>query len=129
VFKYSPKNGLSAYPELLIIMSVGILVFLSIGYLIAGIAKTEETASPLANLAVFPQLILSGTFFPIQNLPFWIVTLSGFLPLTYLNQAMRAVSLEGYHLWDLEVLVPVLIMLLWIVICFGIASKSLKISD
>ncbi len=129
VFGYSPRNGWTAYPEIIVVMSLGILVFLSIGYLIAGIAKTEESASPLANLVVFPQLILSGTFFPVTNLPTWIATFAGLLPLTYLNQALRAVSLEGYHLWNIEVAAAMAVMLGWTLLCFGVGSKALSVVD
>ena len=53
-----------------------------------------------ANLFMFPQYFLSGTFFPKTILPSGIHWLIEALPLTALNDALRKVAFEGSHLGD-----------------------------
>ena len=50
--------------NLLIAATFGVIVFLSFGFAIAGWAKEENQAAPVANLVTFPMLFLSGVFFP-----------------------------------------------------------------
>jgi len=44
---------------------------------------------------MFPMMFLSGVFFPIQQMPDFMQTVSKFLPLTYAATAMRKVVVLG----------------------------------
>jgi ABC-2 type transport system permease protein len=48
---------------------LGTLAFMAIGFIIAGLAKTPESASPIAGFISFPMLFVGGAFFLIQNMP------------------------------------------------------------
>jgi ABC-2 type transport system permease protein len=73
----------------------GTLAFLSIGLLAGAWAKTPETASAMVNVVVLPMAFLSGSFFPLDNAPAWLRTISQVLPLKHLNQAMLDVMARG----------------------------------
>ncbi|MGP3979387.1 ABC transporter permease [Streptomyces sp. 8N114] len=73
----------------------GTLAFMSIGLLVGSFAKTEEAANGLAQLIILPMAFLSGSFFPLDNAPGWVRTVSDFLPLKHLSQAMQDVLSRG----------------------------------
>jgi ABC-2 type transport system permease protein len=73
----------------------GTLAFMSIGLLAGSIAKTEESATAMANFIVLPMAFLSGSFFSLEGSPPWLRTVSALLPLKYLNDGMLDVMVRG----------------------------------
>src|SRR6185436_19411155 len=81
--------------QLAIICSLGALAFSAVGLLIAARPKTIEGANGLMNLAMLPMWILSGVFFSSENFPGAVQPLIQALPLTAVNDALRANMLRG----------------------------------
>jgi ABC-2 type transport system permease protein len=77
------------------VILVGTLAFLSIGLLAGAWAKSQESAQAIVNLVVLPMAFLSGSFFPLDNAPQWLRTVSEIFPLRHLNQAMLDVMVRG----------------------------------
>jgi ABC-2 type transport system permease protein len=75
--------------------ALGALTFSALGLLVASRARTIEAVSGLLNLVMLPMWILSGVFFASSNFPSAIQPFVQSLPLTALNDALRAVMLEG----------------------------------
>jgi ABC-2 type transport system permease protein len=94
------------------------------GFIVSSVAKNESTIPPFANIFTFPQLLLSGTFFPIDVFPKWLQFCCNLLPLTHFNNAMRAISFEGANLFSSWRDVGGL--LIWGVILYAIAIKVFK---
>lgn len=82
---------IGSYALVLLIVLLGALMFLGLGFTISGIATTVESVPALANLIVFPMLFLGGTFFPITGMPHWIRVIAELLPLTFFGDALREV--------------------------------------
>jgi ABC-2 type transport system permease protein len=80
---------------------LGAFSFSGIGLLIASRARTIEGVSGLMNLAMLPMWLLSGVFFASSNFPDVAQPFIRALPLTLLNDALRAVMLEGRGLVSL----------------------------
>jgi ABC-2 type transport system permease protein len=76
----------------------GSLSFGGLALLIVVRAKTSETASGLMNLASMPMMLLSGVFFPAHHFPGWMQPLIQLLPLTALNDGLRAIQIDGASL-------------------------------
>ena len=74
---------------------VGAFSFASIGLLAASRARTVEGLSGLLNLIILPMWVLSGVFFASTNFPAAMQPFIQALPLTALNDALRALMLEG----------------------------------
>jgi len=74
---------------------LGAIVFLAIGFALAGIARSEDQVAPLANLISVPMLLLSGVFFSRSNLPEALRAVTEVFPLTFLADGMREVAIEG----------------------------------
>lgn len=115
---------IGSYLVLLVIVLIGSAIFLAVGFAIAGWAKNEDQAAPVANLVSLPMLFLSGVFFPREAMPDVLRSITGFMPLTYVNEALRGVMNEGAALVDLG---PQLLgMGVWAVISFVVAVWLFK---
>ena len=80
---------------ILLVILVGALAFLAIGFAISGFARNAETAASYANLVTFPMLFLSGVFFGIDSAPAWLQPITRVLPLAYLVDALREPMTRG----------------------------------
>ncbi len=73
----------------------GTLAFSAIGLLIAVRARTIEAVSGLMNVVQLPMWLLSGSFFSAERFPVVMQPLIQALPLTALNNALRAIMNES----------------------------------
>ncbi|HVH10918.1 MAG TPA: ABC transporter permease [Gemmatimonadales bacterium] len=94
----------------------GALAFSGIGMLVASRARTIEAVSGLMNLVMLPMWIMSGTFFSYARFPDALQPFVKALPLTALNDALRAVMIDGLPLARLEA--PLAIVGGWGLACF-----------
>lgn len=106
---------------LLVLVVAGALCFAGIGLLVACRADKIETVSGLLNLVMVPMWLLSGIFFSTEKFPEVAQPFIQALPLTQLNNALRAVVLEGAGLASLWL--PLLAMALWGGISFALAFR------
>ncbi|WP_317930642.1 ABC transporter permease [Halioxenophilus sp. WMMB6] len=93
---------LGSYLTLLLVAGLGILSLLSLGLIIASRLASEELANGLLNVFVFPMMLMSEVWFPLDGAPRWMVYFSDFLPLTHMVQAARAVMLDGATLMQVS---------------------------
>ncbi len=100
---------------------LGSLTFGGIGLLTASRAQKIESISGLINLVMMPMWIFSGVFFSYERFPAVIHPLIKALPLTALNDALRASILEGTPL--MQQWPRLLILALWGGISFVLALK------
>jgi ABC-2 type transport system permease protein len=115
---------LGNFLELFLVGLMGGIVFLSIGFALAGISKSEDQVAPLANVITLPMLLLSGIFFSRNNLPGVIHTITDFFPLTYLADAMRSIAIDGATLSQVG---PQLLGLaIWSILSCTIAVKMFR---
>ena len=100
---------------------VGAIAFGGVGLLTASRAQKIESVSGLMNLVMMPMWIFSGVFFSYERFPAAIQPLIKALPLTALNDALRASILEGtpiLHQWS-----RLLILGLWGGVSFVLALR------
>jgi ABC-2 type transport system permease protein len=103
------------------IAGLGSLTFGGVGLLTASRAQKIESVSGLINLVMMPMWIFSGVFFSYERFPAVIHPLIKALPLTALNDALRASILEGtplFHQWT-----RLLILVVWGGVSFALALK------
>jgi len=106
---------------ILLLGTVGAIAFGGIGLLTASRAQKIESVSGLMNLVMMPMWIFSGVFFSYERFPAAIQPLIKALPLTALNDALRASILEGtplIHQWP-----RLLVMFLWGGVSFALALR------
>ncbi|MBW3564308.1 MAG: ABC transporter permease [Acidobacteria bacterium] len=107
-----------------VVSLVGAFTFSGLGLLVASRAQTIEGVSGLMNLVMVPMWILSGVFFSSERFPDWSQPFIQTLPLTALNDALRAVMLEAAGIG--AVALDLLVMAAWLVISFLIALKIFR---
>ena len=104
---------------LAILCVLGSLSFSALGLLIASRVQTIEAASGLMNFVMMPMWIVSGVFFSAQRFPGVLQPVIKALPLTAVNDALRANILQGAGLVQIA---PQLGMLgAWLIVCFALA--------
>ena len=106
---------------LYLVIMLGILMFLTLGFSIGSLAKTQETVGILASIFIYPQLVMSGVFFPLETLPEYIQPLAQVLPLTLVADAMRSIASDGLTLFQVHL--DLLGMGIWIIIGTLISTK------
>jgi ABC-2 type transport system permease protein len=97
--------------DLTVIVLLGTMTFAGLGLLASSRARTVEGVSGIMNVVMLPMFILSGVFFSARRFPDLIQPFIQLLPLTALNDAMRAVYNEGRPLFDVSW--ELLILLSW----------------
>lgn len=106
------------------LVMLGAVAFISLGYLVAAISKTVDTANGVTSVVNFPMMFLSGIFFPIAILPVFLAPVVRALPLTYLGDAFRQImigSTPEFPMWvDLAVLAG------WALVCSLLAIRLFK---
>jgi ABC-2 type transport system permease protein len=103
---------------------LGAVTFLALGYVVASYAMTEDSANSITSVLQFPMMFLSGTFFPIDEMPDVLQSIARIIPLTYLSGALRQVMVGGAAFAPLSVCAAVLMG--WLVVCFGIAAVKFR---
>ncbi len=123
-FGFTLIHGLATFAIMLLLSALGLIVFMGFGFVVSGLAKSESTIPPLANIVTLPQFLLSGTFFEIENFPTWLQPICKILPLTYLNDAMRMVAYEGAGFQD--ILLPLAVIFAWGIFIYALAVKFFR---
>lgn len=124
VWDYTLINGIWTFINIMILCIFALFTFLSYGFIIAAVAKSEAVIPPLANIVTLPQFIIAGTFFPVEQLPNWVQLISKVMPLTYFNDAIRNIAFNGSSLWDVKF--DLAVLLFWGIVSYIIAIKTFK---
>lgn len=109
---------------LALICFLGAFSFSSIGLLLSSRATTTEGVSGLMNFVMLPMWILSGVFFSSANFPSVVQPIIKALPLTAVNDALRANMLEGASIAG--VAPQIAVMLAWMLVSFVVALKIFR---
>lgn len=109
---------------LFLFVVLGTLTFMSIGFIIAGLAKSPESAGPIAGFISFPMLFVGGVFFPIKNMPEFLQPLVKLLPISHLTTALRQVMNVGAGLTELWF--EALLLGGWLIVAFVISTITFK---
>lgn len=110
--------------SLLLTGIMGGAVFVAMGFAISGYSKDENTAAPIANLIALPMMFLSGVFFPRGSMPDWLQVVTQYLPLTYVSDALRSISLDGATLWAVRF--DLLGILAWLAVSVVVATRLFR---
>jgi ABC-type polysaccharide/polyol phosphate export permease len=103
---------------------VGALMFAVMGLLLASRATSTQVVTGLINVVSFPMMLCSGIFFASSRFPDALLPVIRALPLTALNDALRAVVLDGASL--ASVADRLLVCATWGVVSFVLALRLFK---
>src|SRR5262249_46349172 len=100
------------------------LAFAGLGLLVASRAQNNQTVGGLMNLVMLPMFICSGVFFAASHFPNVMQPFIRALPLTALNDSLRAVMIDGAGL--AKVASQIAIMAAWGLLSFATALKIFR---
>jgi ABC-type multidrug transport system permease subunit len=106
---------------LVVTILIGAAAFSGIGLLVACRTSKTETVSGIINLVMLPMWLLSGVFFSSRRFPEAAQPFIQALPLTQLNNALRATMLEGASLAGL--VLPLAILGGYAVLTYALALR------
>jgi ABC-2 type transport system permease protein len=109
---------------LIVVALLGTILFLTIGFALAGWAQSENQVPAIAQLITLPQFFFSGVFFSKNAAPEAIRPITNLLPLTFLNDALREISVQGATLWDVRT--QILGLLVWALLGFVLAVRLFR---
>lgn len=124
VYGFFLARGLITFIDMIALSFLALLVFMGFGFFISGISKNQNVIPIYANLFMFPQYFLSGTFFPKSSLPAFLQPIIKLLPLTAVNDAMRNVAFEGSSLWSCWP--QIIVLLVWGIIIYAITARVFR---
>ena len=102
------------------LLLLGVFSFVGLGIVITSFAKDQQTATMLMTTLIFPMMFLSGVFFPIQQMPWYMQDISKMLPLTYASSALRKVMVLGAG-------VPAITTELTVMVVFGAVMTAIAV--
>jgi len=100
------------------------LVGVSMGMLASVFARNEFQVLQFIPLLIIPQVLLSGTFWAVEDMPPVLRPFSYLMPLTYANRALRDIMLKGLGLADIWL--NLVIMLLVIIALTGLGALAMR---
>ena len=122
-FAFGTKvNG--SWPLLIFFIALGTLSFMSLGFIIASLAKDPEQAGPMAGFLSFPMLFLGGVFFPVTSMPSFLQPIVQVIPITHLSTAIRQIMNLGVGIQELWI--PAVVLASWTLVAFTISSLTFK---
>jgi ABC-2 type transport system permease protein len=107
-----------------VICLAGSASFAALAILVASRAQNTETVGGLMNLVMMPMFVLSGVFFSASHFPSLMQPLIGALPLTALNDGLRAVIVDGAGLTALGG--PLVVLGVWGVVSFLLGLRLFR---
>lgn len=121
VFDVAVRGSFAAFA---ITCLIGGAAFAGLGLLIASRAKTLEAISGLMNVVMMPMWICSGVFFSYERFPDAVKPFIRALPLTALNDALRAVMNDGYGI--VQIAPQLAILLAWMILTSVVGLKIFR---
>ena len=115
--------GVTVHGNILLVFALlllGVFSFVGLGVVLTSFAKDQETAVMMMTTIMFPMMFLSGVFFPIEQMPWFMQSISKFLPLTYVADALRKVMVLGAD-------IPAITTELSILVVFGIVMTAIAV--
>lgn len=106
------------------IFLLGVIAFFAVGLVVGSFCKTEEAASGVGNAIVVPMSFLSGVFFPLDQAPGWMVAVSNFMPLKYMNEGITTFLVRDQG--PAELVRPSLVLIAFSAVMVLVASRLFR---
>lgn len=95
---------------------------MALGLVVSAFSENESQALALAMASFLPVSIISGIFWPVEAMPFFMKPISYFGPQTLALDAMRAVISRGWDLAHVVVLYGLVAPFVWFLLLVALAA-------
>ncbi len=106
---------------LFLLILISVLCFVGFGMMFSATAKTQEDYIQIVMPIAMPMMFICGVFFPTETMPWILQKIAYFLPLTYANDAFRAVMLQGAGLGSIAVDLLILLGFTFLFFIIGVS--------
>lgn len=106
----------------LLLLVLVALCFVGLGMMISARVSTQADYQQIIQPITLPMMFLSGVFFPVETMPWIFQKLAYLIPLTYANDALRAVMLKGAGLG--AIWLDIVVLLGFTVLFFGLGIRG-----
>jgi ABC-2 type transport system permease protein len=110
-------------PSFLAAVLLSTASILSLGFVIASLVPTARFAQPIGSALFYPMLVLSGLFFPVEQLPVFWRLVASLLPTTHAVALLQGVwdgSGWAAHLSDVAALVAIA------AVCLAVSTRVFR---
>ncbi len=80
-----------------LLIVAGTAMFAGLGIIFANYVKDSESAVTAVTAITFPLMFISGTFIPVENMPWFLQDIANVSPLTYLSNGLRSSMITGNY--------------------------------
>ncbi|HXJ43811.1 MAG TPA: amidohydrolase family protein, partial [Bryobacteraceae bacterium] len=91
------RYGMAFPPNLgtiLVFIALGVIAIRSLGLIIASVVNSMQESGILVQIVYMAMLFLSGTTFPTSMFPDWLLTVTQFIPATWLVTGLQGIILR-----------------------------------
>jgi imidazolonepropionase-like amidohydrolase/ABC-type multidrug transport system permease subunit len=85
-----PRNIISV----LLFASFGLVAFRAVGLTVASVVNSVQESAILTQVLYLGMLFLSGASFPLSMFPKWLMTVTQFIPATYLMSGLQSIMMR-----------------------------------
>jgi len=122
IVAYGVDLPASRVPALVLVVAVGSAAFCCLGFALAAVIRSADSAVPVVQAIVLPLYFISGVFVPADQIPGWLLGVADAFPIRHLAIAMVALFAPDGRLevGDLA------IVALWGVVGLAIAVRRFR---
>lgn len=113
-------RDLSISPPFVVTLLLNCFLFASLGVITGMITKTHEDTATYSNFFILPMAFFSGTFFPVDRIPWPFKAVVWILPLSHANVVIRRTT------FDMDALLSLGVLVAYAVVFFVIGSRLIK---
>lgn len=106
------------------VWSLGSLTFIVLGFVLASLVKDTNGMTTLGMAVLFPLMFLGGCFWPIDQMPAFLIPVCKALPTLRLNTALRMITVQNAGFHDIWQELP--IVLIWLTGCSILSIKLFR---
>jgi ABC-2 type transport system permease protein len=111
-------------PAVVAVVLLGAALFITLGYCLAGLSRTEEAAQVAGGLSFLVFALLSGSLIPLWRIPNHVQPLVDAIPLTYLSDALRQIMVSANGAYSMPR--NILALAIWLVVCTVLALRLFR---
>ncbi|MFH0961393.1 MAG: ABC transporter permease [archaeon] len=116
------KTGLVGLAFLVILMFLIAFCFIGLGIAMTAYINDFQAWMMTMQLIIMPLWFVSGTFYPIESMVWWLKPLAAISPLTYATRAARNIMIRGFTISSVSFDLSILALLGLGMLIFGIKS-------
>ncbi len=108
-------------PVSIFLMLYSLIVFLSLGFFILSVVRSQESAGTMTQAFIYPMMFLGGLFFPVMGLPGLLRIIVLINPVTYLINGLRDVL--GVYPSPTSFIMNITVPAVWLIAGIIISSR------